>query len=187
MDDFMHTHGIIEPATDVQLSDGTFSSIKINYTPVALDLEKYAFDESDKGDFIQIACSDETSYGWEDWKKYTITFDDLGNYSSPLLNINSTINGFDIKGVFDVRKIRTNFDYNIVSSYTYVDDLIDFEEDENYTSTGKGFNSDLYYNNGSELINIDLEELREGLENANIATDDIEQIKRFITEVYSKV
>lgn len=186
MDGFMHTHGIIEPATDLQLSDGTFNSITINYTPVALDLEKYSFDESDKGDFIQIACSDEKSYGWEDWKKYTITFDDLGNYSSPLLNINSTINGFDIKGVFDVRKIRTNFDYNIVSSYTYVDDLIDFEEDENYTSSGKGFTSNLYFNDGSKLINIDLEELREGLEKANIATDDIEQIKQFISEVYSK-
>jgi hypothetical protein len=186
MDGFMHTHGIIEPATDVLLSDGTISSITINYTPVNLDLEKYAFDESDKGDFIQIACSDEKSYGWGDWKKYTITFEDLGNYSSPLLNLDCNINGFKVKGVFDVRKIRTNFDYNIVSSYTYFDDLIDFDEDENYTSTGKGFNSNLYYNDGSKLISIDLEELREGLENANIAIDDIEQIKQFISEVYSK-
>lgn len=35
-------------------------------------------------------------------------------------------------------------------------------------------------------IYIQLEELREGLEKANIAIDDIEHIKQFITEVYSK-
>jgi hypothetical protein len=115
MDNFIHTHGIIEPATDLLLSDGTFSSIKINYTPVGLDLDKYCFDDSTKGDFIQIASSDEKSYGWNNWKRYTITFDDLGNYSSPLLNINTNISGVPIKGIFDVRKIRTNFDYNIVS------------------------------------------------------------------------
>jgi hypothetical protein len=186
MDNFIHTHGIIEPATDLLLPDGTFSSIKINYTPIGLDLNKYCFDESEKGDFIQIASSDEKSYGWSNWKKYTITFDDLGNYSSPLLNVNTNISGITVKGIFDVRKIRTNFDYNIVSSYTYLDDLLDFEEDEDYSTTGKGFTSNLYFNNGIELINVDLEDLREALENESIDSSDIDAVRKFSIKYYTK-
>ena len=186
MDNFIHTHGIIEPATDLLLSDGTFSSIKINYTPVGLDLDKYCFDDSTKGDFIQIASSDEKSYGWNNWKRYTITFDDLGNYSSPLLNINTNISGVPIKGIFDVRKIRTNFDYNIVSSYTYLDDLLDFEEDEDYSTTGKGFTSNLYFNNGIELVNVDLDDLRGALENESIDSSDIDAVRKFSIKYYTK-
>jgi hypothetical protein len=180
MDNIRHTHGIIEPATDIMLPDGTCRSIKIPYTKPEYDVQSDCFSSTSKGDFVQIASSDEKSYGWDQWKKYTITFDDWGNYSSPLLQIDTIVNGIEVKGVFDVRKIKVSFEYDMVDSYSYEDDDLHFEEDDNYQSTGQGFSATLYFNNGTELVEIDLEELSSELEEANIPTDNMEAIRNYL-------
>ena len=62
---------------------------------------------------------------------------------------------------------------------------MDFEEDEDYSTTGKGFTSNLYFNNGIELVNVDLDELREELDNGGIDSSDIDAVKKFALIYYS--
>ena len=163
--DIYHTYGMGEPATDMQLPNGKIVAISLKYERPDSDNLKLCFNISIKGSFVHIAVSDEKAYGWGEWKSYTL----------------------EVKpGVFDINNISVEFDSGIVSSYSYNlpdGDYEQFEENEDYTTTGQGFTSTLYFNNGKELIDVD--ELKDLLEENEIDTTDIEAIKEFLMQHYS--
>jgi hypothetical protein len=159
-----HTHGMVEPATDMQLPNGKIIPIALKYERPDSDNLKVCFNNSSKGSFVHIAVSDEKAYGWGEWKSYTL----------------------EVKpGVFDINNISVEFDSGIVSSYSYNlpdGDYDQFEENEDYTTTGQGFSSTLYFNNGKELI--DADDVKDLLEENEIDTTDIEAIKEFLMQHY---
>jgi hypothetical protein len=129
------------------------------------NIEEYAQGVRSVGNplFTDVDEADEKSYGWDNWKKYSIEMP---------------------AGNFDVRNIEVEFEYDIVSSYNY--NGVGFDEDENYNSSGKGFTSSLYFNNGEELVSVDINELREELSEEGIDLNDIEEIKQFAMKKYKK-
>jgi len=160
-DSKVHNHGIIEPATHLELPSGERVVIKLSYDTPDFDKQKIAF-KNTSGKFIHISTSFEKTYDWNGWKKYKINFG---------------------PGVFDTSKISVSFDDDIVSGYCYnysETDSIDFTEDNAYKTTGIGFSSDLYFNNGKELVLIDLEEFSNNLNENNISKEDIEAIKKYL-------
>lgn len=160
-DSKLHNHGIIEPATHLELPSGEKVEIKLNYSTPEFDKQKIAFNNS-SGKFVHISSSAEKSYGWDGWKKYSVNFG---------------------PGVFDTSKILVSFDDDIVSGYTYDlsdTDTLDFTEDDAYETSGIGFTSELYFNNGKELVLIDLDELSGELEEKNISKNDIKSIKKYL-------
>ncbi|MHA8083020.1 DUF4116 domain-containing protein [Aquirufa sp. A-Brett2-15D] len=160
-----HTYGMGEPATDMQLPSGKIVEVKLAYDAPVVDNLKESFDCSEKGSFVHIASSDEKAYGWGKWKTYTMEV---------------------APGVFDVANISVEFEGDIVESYRYnlPDGTYDsFEENQDYETTGQGFSSTLYFNNGKELIDVD--ELRDLLEENEIEIVDIKEIKKFLLNYYS--
>lgn len=162
--DIYHTYGMGEPATDMQLPNGKIVPIALKYERPDSDNLSECFNNSSKCSFVQIAVSNEKAYGWGEWKSYTL----------------------EVKpSVFDINKISVDFDSGIVSSYSYNlpdGDYEQFEENEDYTTTGQGFTSTLYFNNGKELI--DADDVRDLLEENEIDTTDIEAIKEFLMQHY---
>jgi hypothetical protein len=154
-----HTYGMVEPATDMQLPSGKIVEVKLTYDSPEVDNEKESFNCSEKGSFVHIASSDEKAYGWGKWKTYTIEV---------------------AEGVFDIANISVQFEGDIVESYHYnlPDGSTPFDESQDYETTGQGFSSTLYFNNGKELI--DMDELRDLLEENEIDTGDIKEIKKFL-------
>jgi hypothetical protein len=165
-DNIYHKYGIIEPATDLQLPDGGIISINLNYEMPLYDKFDYCFNDSNEGDFIQIASSDEKAYGWDKWKKYTL----------------------EVKpGIFNINNIEVEFEHDIVSGYSYKNpngNYDNFEEDSDYSTSGKGFSSSLYFNNGIKLVSVDVEELREALNNANVDYSNTDEVKEFTLNYY---
>jgi len=161
LDSKVHNHGIVEPATHLELPNGEKVEIKINSTTPEFDKQKVALYNS-VGKFIHISNSAEKAYGWEQWKKYKVNFG---------------------PGIFDTSKIHVNFSDDIVSGYFYDfsdTDSLDFYEDESYETSGIGFSSELFFNNGKELILIDLEELVGKLEENDINKDNIDDIRNYL-------
>jgi hypothetical protein len=160
-----HTYGMGEPATDMQLPSGKIVEVSLTYDAPRVDNVKESFNCSEKGNFVHISSSDEKAYGWGKWKTYTLEV---------------------ASGVFDVANISVQFEGDIVESYHYnlPDGTYDsFEESQDYETTGQGFSSTLYFNNGNELI--DMDELRDLLEENEIDTGDIKEIKKFLFSYYS--
>lgn len=162
--DIYHTYGMGEPATDIQLPNGKIIPISLKYDRPEIDNLIECFNNSSKGNFVHIAVSDEKAYGWDQWKSYTL----------------------EVKpGIFDINNISVEFDSGIVSSYSYNlpdGDYNQFDEKEDYTTTGQGFTSTLYYNNGKELI--DADDLKDLLEENEIDLTDIKTIKEFLMQHY---
>lgn len=167
-EDIYHKYGITEPATHIQINDGGIIPLSLTYSAPEFDEMEYCFQNSSKGDFVHISSSDEKAYGWTKWKRYTLNFE---------------------KGIFDIQKIHVDFEYNIVDGYYYDYEnskRIDyFESSDDYSTTGKGFESELYFNTGTALESIDMSTLREELEAEDIAFDDIEKIKAYLYKQYS--
>ena len=162
--DIFHTYGMGEPATDMQLPNGKILPISLNYERPQIDNLLECFNMSSKGSFVHIAISDEKAYGWGQWKSYTL----------------------EVKpGIFDIDNISVEIESGIVSSYSYTypnGDDEQFEENEDYTTTGQGFTSTLYFNNGKELI--DADDIKDLLEENEIDTTDLEAIKEFLLQHY---
>jgi hypothetical protein len=158
--DIYHTYGMVEPATDMQLPTGKIVEVSLKYERTEIDNAVECFKNSVKGDFVHIAESNEKAYGWGQWKSYWL----------------------EVKpGLFDINNIAVDFDSSIVSGYTYNlpdGDYEVFEENEDYTTSGQGFSSTLYFNNGKELIDVD--DLKDLLEENEIDTSDINSIKEFL-------
>jgi hypothetical protein len=160
-DNKVHNHGIIEPATHLELPSGERVEIKLKYETPDFDKQKIAF-KNTSGKFVHISSSAEKSYGWDGWKKFSVNFG---------------------PGVFDTSKIQVSFNDDIVSGYAYDlsdTDALDFTEDDAYETSGIGFTSELYFNNGKELVLIDMEELTGELEEKYISKDDIKTIKKYL-------
>jgi hypothetical protein len=156
-----HTYGMGEPATDMQLPNGKIVEVKLTYDSPKVDNEKGSFDCSQKGSFVHISSSDEKAYGWGKWKTYSL---EVG------------------PGVFDVATISVQFEGDIVESYHYnlPEGSTPFEESQDYETTGQGFSSTLYFNNGKELLDVD--ELRDLLEENGVDMSDIKAIKKFLLQ-----
>ena len=156
-----HTYGMGEPATDMQLPGGKIVEISLTYDAPVVDNVKESFDCTEKGSFVHIASSDEKAYGWGKWKTYTL---EVG------------------AGVFDVANISVQFEGDIVESYHYniPDGSFPFEETQDFETTGQGFSSTLYFNNGKELIDVD--DLKELLEDNGIELTDIKAIRKFLMQ-----
>lgn len=154
-----HTYGMGEPATDMQLPNGKIVEVKLTYDSPKVDNEKESFDCSEKGSFVHISSSDEKAYGWGKWKTYSLEVD---------------------PGVFDVATISIQFEGDIVESYHYnlPEGSTPFEESQDYETTGQGFSSTLYFNNGKELLDVD--ELRDLLEENGVDLSDMKAIKKFL-------
>ena len=167
IDSIYHKYGIIEPATDLKLPNGDIIPVSLDYKSPNFDNLLDCFDDSSAGDFIQIASSDEKAYGWDQWKRYTL----------------------EVKpGIFNINNIEVEFERDIVSGYTYnyPDGTSDsFEENEDISTSGKGFTSELYFNNGTKLHVVDIDDFREALNNEGIDLDDIEEVKQFALQYYN--
>jgi hypothetical protein len=157
VDSIYHEYGINEPATDLELPNGERVSINLKYTSPDYDNFETCFKRTSPGDFIQIAFSEEKGYGWDDWKRYSIQFQG---------------------GVFNINKIKVEFEGSIVSGYSL--DGETFTESDDYSTTGKGFTSTLYFNNGKELVEVEIEELKNELEKASVDLENIDEIKEFL-------
>ena len=161
-----HSYGIIEPASDLKLPNEEIVSVNLKYEMPEYDKFTDCFKRSEPGDFVHIASSDEKSYSWEGWKRYKLEF---------------------APGIFDVNKISVEFEGDIVSGYAYnysEDRSDDFEEISDYSTSGKGFTGDLYFNNGKALISVDSDELKEALGDAGIEYDEHEKLKEFCEKFY---
>ena len=161
-----HTYGMGEPATDMQLPSGKIVEVKLTYDSPVVDNEKESFDCTEKGSFVHIASSDEKAYGWGKWKTYSLEV---------------------APGVFDVATISVQFEGDIVESYHYhlPDGTYEaFEESQDYETTGQGFSSTLYFNNGKELLDVD--DLRDLLEENGIDLSDMKAIKKFLLQYSPK-
>ncbi|MEY3565588.1 MAG: hypothetical protein RJA23_1758, partial [Bacteroidota bacterium] len=157
-----HTYGMGEPATDMQLPGGKIVEISLTYDAPVVDNVKESFDCTEKGSFVHIASSDEKAYGWGKWKTYTL---EVG------------------AGVFDIANISVQFEGDIVESYHYnlPDGTYDsFEETQDFETTGQGFSSTLYFNNGKELFDVDY--LRDLLEENGVDLSDMKEIKKFLLQ-----
>ena len=157
-----HTYGMGEPATDMQLPTGKMVEISLTYDFPKLDNVEECFTNSEKGSFVHIASSNEKAYGWGKWKTYSLEV---------------------TPGIFDIANISVQFEGNIVSTYRYhlPDGTFDsFEESQDYETTGQGFSSTLYFNNGKELIDVD--NLKELLEDNDIELTDIKAIRKFLIQ-----
>lgn len=153
-----HSHGMVEPATDMKLPNGSITEISLTYNSPSIDKMEECFTNSKKGSFVHIASSNEKAYGWGKWKTYSMAV---------------------TPGVFDVANISVEFEEDIVSSYRYKlpeGPYNYFEESQDYETTGQGFSSTLYFNNGKELI--DMDELRDLLEEKEVSIKDIKAIKK---------
>lgn len=165
-DSIYNTYGIIEPATDLKLPNEEIVGVKLKYERPECDKFLDCFNSSELGDFVHIASSDEKSYSWEGWKRYKLEV---------------------APGIFDVNKISVEFEGDIVSgyAYNYSDGTSDdFEEISDYSTSGKGFTGDLYFNNGKALISVDSDELKEALDSAGIEYDEHERLKEFCEKFY---
>jgi hypothetical protein len=164
-DSIYHTYGMGEPATDMLIRSGKIVEVKLTYDFPVVDNEKESFDCSEKGSFVHISSSEEKAYGWGKWKTYSLEV---------------------ASGVFDVANISVQFEGDIVESYHYnlPDGSYDsFQENQDYETTGQGFSSTLYFNNGKELIDVD--DLKNLLEENEIEKGDINEIKKFLFNHYS--
>jgi hypothetical protein len=151
-----------EPASDMQLPSGKIIEVKLTYDAPVVDNIQESFNCSEKGSFVQIASSEEKAYGWGKWKTYSL---EVG------------------AGVFDVANISIQFEGDIVESYHYnlPDGTYDsFEENQDYETTGQGFSSTLHFNNGNELLDVD--DLRDLLEENGVDLSDIKAIKKFLLQ-----
>ena len=157
VDSLYHEYGIGEPATDLELPDGERISISLKYTNPDYDIFESCFKRTNAGDFIQIASSEEKGYGWDDWKRYSIQFQG---------------------GVFNLNKVKVEFEGLIVSGYSLEGKR--FSESDDYSTTGKGFTSTLYFNNGKKLVEVEVEELKNELVNAGVDLDNVDEIKAFL-------
>jgi hypothetical protein len=161
-----HSYGITEPATDLKLPNEEMVSVNLKYETPEYDKFMDCFKSSEPGDFVHIASSDEKSYSWDGWKRHKLEF---------------------APGIFDVNKISVEFEGDIVSGYAYnysEGRSDDFEEISDYSTSGKGFTGDLYFNNGKALISVDSEELKEALGAAGIEYDEHEKLKEFCEKFY---
>ncbi|MHA8095143.1 DUF4116 domain-containing protein [Aquirufa lenticrescens] len=155
-----YSYGMGEPATDMKLPNGSIEEISLTYDYPLVNNEEECFTNTEKGSFVHIASSNEKAYGWGKWKTYSMAV---------------------MPGVFDVANISVEFEGDIVSSYRYKlpEGPYDyFEESQDYETTGQGFSSTLYFNNGKELI--DMDELRDLLEENEVDMKDIKAIKKFL-------
>jgi hypothetical protein len=161
-----HSYGITAPATDLKLPNEEMVSVNLKYETPEYDKFTDCFKSSELGDFVHIASSDEKSYSWDGWKRYKLEF---------------------APGIFDVNKISVEFEGDIVSGYAYnysEGRSDDFEEISDYSTSGKGFTGDLYFNNGKALISVDSDELKEALGDAGIEYDEHEKLKEFCEKFY---
>jgi hypothetical protein len=157
-----HAYGMTEPATDMKLPNGSIVEISLTFDSPTIDNVAECFTNSEKGSFVHIASSSEKAYGWGKWKTHSLAV---------------------LPGVFDVANISVEFEGDIVSSYRYKlpEGPYDyFEESQDYETTGQGFSSTLYFNNGKELIDVD--DLKELLEDNDIDLTDIKAIRKFLLE-----
>ena len=165
-DSIYHSYGIIQPATDLKLPNEEIVSVNLKYETPEYDKFIDCFKRSEPGNFVHIASSDEKSYSWEGWKRHKL---EVG------------------PGIFDVNRISVEFEGDIVSGYVYNynDGRSDyFEEISDYSTSGKGFTGDLYFNNGKALISVDSDELKEALGTAGIEYDEHEKLKEFCEKFY---
>ena len=161
-DGIYHNYGIGEPARTLGLPNGDKVDANIKYNFPQFNSLEVAFGASHKGDFVHISSSDEKAYdGWKNWKKYTLEFG---------------------PGIFNSDNINVQFTDNIVEGYTYQydDEELDFVCDDSYSTSGQRFNCSLYFNNGKELILINLEEFVSELEDNSVSTNDIKSIKKYL-------
>ncbi len=161
-DNIEHTYGINEPANCVLLDDGTEYSININYETPEFERLEYYFNNSKKGEFLSASTSYEKCYDLNNWKKYTLTIEDETLYIS---------------------KITAIFDNDKVSGYQYdteSGETLDFEENADYSTEGKGLDIELYFNNGNELVAVSLINLRDEILEKKIKLSDINSIKNLL-------
>ncbi|MEK0413981.1 MAG: hypothetical protein RL070_1469 [Bacteroidota bacterium] len=161
-DNIEHSYGINEPANCALIDNETEYTISIPYDTPDFDRLEYYFNNSKKGDFINAATSYEKCYDFNNWKKYTLKIEDE---------------------TFYVNNITPIFDNDKVSGYQYESengDTLDFEENADYSTEGKGLDIELYFNNGSELVPISLIELRDEIASNNIKPNDILAIKKLL-------
>lgn len=161
-DNIEHSYGINEPANCALIDDDIEYTINIPYDTPDFDRFEYYLINSKKGDFISAATSYEKCYDFENWKKYTLTIEDE---------------------TFYVNNITPIFDNDKVSGYQYESengDTLDFEENADYSTEGKGLDIELYFNNGSELVPISLIDLRDEIASNNTKPNDILAIKKLL-------
>jgi hypothetical protein len=158
-DSFYHEYGVRDVASHVKFPDGTFEELSIQ------NFDSSEAEEPILGDYIQkddttFVCESESigiaTKGWDDWKTYSIKLE----------------YGFDSSKVIPIFSdgICNEYEYNDEDSPTY------FTDNDDFTTRGKGFSSQIYYVSNGKLLNVDLERIASDLEK-NSSLEDEEIIK----------
>ena len=164
-DGILHSHGVSEPATHLQLPDGSIVPIRLAHVRPEHDSRQEALEWSERGDFLHITTSSERAHGWDGWNRYTLT-----------------LNASETNGAFDLSKVAVKWEDGNVDGYSYetTDGIVDFEVDEHVSSDGKGGATGFYFHDGKVLQPHVFSGLREELETAGIDLNDVEKVRKYL-------
>ena len=128
IDEFWHTYGVKDVATHVKLPDGTIEAIEISPRPADEEFKDPTLEScsgiSGEG-FANITESLEESFGWDNWKRYTV----------------------ELEFEFNSESVKPLYDVGICDGYAYENDkeYADFGVIDDYSTTGKHLEFTLYH------------------------------------------
>lgn len=164
---YYQAYGMQDTARDIEYPDGTMESIDIAPVPDDDDYNNPSVEEIAKGlkpgSFFSTGCSfEDTSDGWNNWKKYTAEIE------------------YELK----VDKIVPSYEYGNVISYEH-DEMDSFESSEDYSTTGSGTEFCLYMvtkdNNAEEIY---LEDIINEINEAGLDNTDKDVVRSFLEKNY---
>ena len=164
---FYFLFGTDEPATTVQLPDGTKEEIKIK-------IDQKEFEKPDIKDYCEgYANGDLISDGWSDWGTKR-GWDEFNKYT------------VELEYDFDVNNINVVMDNGIVSQYLYIENDIekDFEDDDGRTVECYDVLCSLYVIIDGELNEIYLEDIREEMRSEDLDPEEENDVKKYLNEKY---
>ena len=160
-DDYYHAYGMRDTATDIQYPDGAMGSINIKEPDdfEAADVESCASDV--KGTFVAQGVSYEKAYGgWENWMKYSI----------------------ELEYELIPENIIPTYESGMVDGYNYDDEC--FENDDMYSTSGKGTDFSLYIVTEKGLESIDLDEIIKGINEKGLDPENEVDVRKYLENKY---
>lgn len=164
---YYQAYGMQDTARDIEYPDGTMESIDIAPVPDDDDYNNPSVEEIAKGlkpgSFFSTGCSfEDTSDGWNNWKKYTAEIE------------------YELK----VDKIVPSYEYGNVISYEH-DEMDSFESSEDYSTTGNGTEFCLYMVTKDNIAEeIYLEDIINEINEAGLDKTDKDVVRSFLEKNY---
>jgi len=157
-DDYKHSYGLSEPPTDIEYPDGSRDSIEIK-----AEFEDEDDDLSEGTGWVSEVVSYEKAYGWDSWMTYTA----------------------ELEYEFNPENILMGYDDDVISYIEYSEPNglqdVEFESNDDYSTTGKGTDVSLYYD-GNEIY--DLADIVSEMKDAGIDVQSEKEVLSYLKENY---